>query len=182
MQEKLFNIKPIRVPRPNMDTIDFSTVYEKLADIIFEWEGGSFDEEDEQELVESLKEEFTIRQLSYDDAYKLGRKLEDDFNYDVDINLVDDLGSISYEIRHVIVEAERNWVKECEIKPKHLIGDEVMVSVKSNGYIGRVVEIYYDRASYSIYIEELHKNTNTIGTLKDFEEIEEDFFDEKHWS
>jgi hypothetical protein len=182
MQEKLFNIKPIRLPRPTIDTVDFTSVYEKLADIISEWEGESISTEDRIEFVESLKKDFSPRKLKYEDAYKIGRILEDEFNYDVDINLVDELGIIGRECRVCIFNAEKEWVKECEITPKYSIGDEVMVEVRNHKHIGKVVEIYYDRAKYSIYIDELHKDTNTIGTIKDFEEIEEDFFDDKHWN
>lgn len=181
MQNKLFNIKPIRVPRPTIDNIDFTSVYEDFVDIISKWEKSNLDKEDKEDLVESLKKEFSVRDLKSDDAYRLGRKLESEFRYDVDINLVDELRVISHLIRTVTVEAEKNWIKECEIKPKYSIGDEVMVEQKGNKYIGRIAEIYYDRGDYSIYIEELHKGTNIIGTIKKFEEIEEDFFDKKYW-
>jgi hypothetical protein len=181
MQEKLFNIKPIRVARPTSDSVDITSVYVEMAELINDWDNEDMNQEELEEFVGDLKNNFSAFDLFHEDGYKIARSLEKNMHFDPDVDLVDDMDMISHRCRECLREEVEKWVIDCEIKPKHSIRDEVMVEVKNVKYIGRIAEIYYKKAEYLIYIEELHYGTQTVGTMKKFEEIEEDFFDEKHW-
>ena len=184
MQEKLFNIKPIRIARPTSHTIDLSSVYINMANTIKEWLGEEMEVEEFDFFVEELKENFTASYLFNCDGYELARDLEREMGFDSDSALVDDMNSISYHCHSCLRENVENWVKDCEITPKYPIGDEVSVWVKNVNYIGEISKIYERTADYCILIEELghvRDGVGTHGTIKKFEEIEEDFFDEKHW-
>jgi hypothetical protein len=118
------------------------------------------------------------------DGYELARDLEKEMDVQSDSELVDDMNSISYHCHSCLRENVENWVKDCEITPKYSIGDEVSVWVKNVNYIGEISKIYERTAEYSIFIEELghvREGVGTTGTIKKFEEIEKDFFDDKHW-
>jgi hypothetical protein len=184
MQEKLFHIKPMRVARPTSHTIDISSVYVKMANLIVEWLDEKFEPEEFECLVEELQENFTASDLFSSDGYELARDLEKDMGFDSDSQLVDDMNSISYFCHSCLRVNVEKWVKDCEITPKYSIGDEVSVWVKNVNYIGEISKIYERTAEYSIFIEELghvREGVGTTSTIKKFEEIEKDFFDEKHW-
>lgn len=185
MQEKLFNIKPIRVPRPTSDSADITSVYIEMAELINDWDNQDMDQEEFEEFVEDLKDNFSSYDLFNKDGYKIARKLEKDMYFEPDVSLVDDMDMISNKCRECLGREIQQWVVDCQITPKYEVGDEVKVTVRGVEYIGEISQIYEKTAEYSIFIEELghvRQGVGTHGTIKKFEEIEEDFFDKKHWS
>jgi len=184
MQDKLFNIKPIRIARPTSHTIDMTSVYINMAELINDWDCEDMNQEELEEFVEELKENFTASDLFNSDGYELARDLEKEMGIQSDSELVDDMNSVSYNCHSCLRVNVEKWVKDCEITPKYSIGDEVSVWVKNVNYIGEISKIYERTAEYSIFIEELghvREGVGTTSTIKKFEEIEKDFFDEKHW-
>jgi len=182
MQGKLFDIPPIRIKRPTIDTIDFSEAYEEMAEEIISWEKDS--SADLDETTEGLKKLFSISELRMDGGYELAKKMERNWHSDVDTELVNILDSFSNIIYMACNEAERKWVKDCWITPKYSIGDIVKTTVKGKEYEGKIVSIYNDQAQYVINISELghvkEGDMGTQGTIKHFEDIEEDFFENKN--
>lgn len=184
MQEKLFNIKPIRVARPTIDNIDLTPVYVTMAELINDWCGEKMNQNEFDYFVEELKRNFDSYDLRDNDGYELARDLEKDMGFDSDRNLVEEMDCIQNECRNCLNEQIEKWVIDCNITPKYSVGDEVRVTFKNVEYVGEVSEIYHKRAQYVIYIEELghvREGVGTHGTIKNFEDIEEDFFDKKHW-
>lgn len=180
-QLKLFNLKPIKVKRPDIYDVDLTSVYAKLADYIVEW-SSKYDKED---VIEELSERFDHHDLFSNNGYELCRILEDDLYYSPDVELVEYMDCSERLVDGVYRGVIKKWVEDCEIKPKYKIGDIVDVEYKGKKYKGEVVNIYEDQAKYTICIEELgHKKpgsteTGTIGAYKNFEEIEKDFFELK---
>jgi len=181
MQGKLFEIPPIRIKRPTIDTIDFSDAYEEMAEEIIGWEKDK--SADLSETAEALKELFSVSELSGEDGYELAKKMERNWSADVDTELVNILDGFSHIIHMTCNEAERQWVKDCCITPKHSVGYIVKTTVRGKEYFGTIVSIYKDQAQYIINIPELghakEGEMGTQGTIKHFEDIEEDFFENK---
>lgn len=182
MQGKLFDIPPIRIERPTLDTIDFSEAYKEMAEQIIDWENDSSSDVDE--TADSLKKLFSISDIYMEDGYELAKTMEKDWGLEVDTELVNVLDGFSNIIHMACSAAERKWVKDCWITPKHVIGDIVTTKVKGKEYQGTIVEIHNDLAEYVINIPELGHvkkgEMGTQGTVKHFEEIEEDFFENKN--
>lgn len=184
MQQKLFNIKPIRISRPTIDLIDLTSVYVDMAEKINNWDSQDMSQIEFEEFVAQLKEDFSCYDLLNSDGYTLARDLEENMGINSNKELVDILDNIDFECIKCLDKNIEKWVEDCNITPKHKIGDEVRVKVKNVEYIGEITSIYNKTASYSIFIEELGHVKNgpgVLGTIKPFEEIEQDFFDEKHW-
>lgn len=182
MQTKLFDIPPIRIKRPTFDTIDFSDAYEEMAEEIISWESDS--SASLEETAEDLKKLFSISEIYTEGGYELAKKMERSWAVDVDTELVNILDGFSNIVHMACREAERNWVKDCWITPKHSIGDVVKTKVRGKEYEGTIVSIYNDLAEYVINILELGHvkagEMGTQGTVKHFEDIEEDFFENKN--
>ena len=184
MQDKLFNIKPIRVSRPTSQTIDTTPVYIHMAKLLNEWNNEDLNQEEFEDFIADLKNNFSVYDLFHGDGYKIARSLEKNMYFESDRELVDEMDVIPNKFSECLRENVENWVKDCEITPKYSIGDEVSVWVKNVNYIGEISKIYERTAEYSIFIEELghvREGVGTTGTIKKFEEIEKDFFDDKHW-
>jgi len=161
MQEKLFHIKPMRVARPTIHTIDISSVYVKMAKAITEWLNESFKPEEFENLVEELKENFEASDLFNSDGYELARDLEKDMGFDSNSQLVDDMDAIRYFCHSCLRENVEKWVQDCEIKPKYSVGDELNVLFKNVNYVGEISKIYERTAEYSIFIAELGHLTSS---------------------
>ena len=180
MQGKLFEIPPIRIKRPTLETIDFTETYKKMAKDILEWLGDNSASIDE--IVEDLTKNFSKHDLSNEDGYHLARKLEKDCMYDSDSELVQTMDCFAHYMRMACNEAERKWVTDCWITPKHSIGDSVEVEYRGKNYIGTILNIYTDKAEYVINVPELGHSSGSQGTqgvVEHFEEIEKDFFKNK---
>jgi len=185
MQEKLFDIKPIRVPRPDKTTIDLLPVYVRMAELINEWCKEDMNQSEFEYFIEELQRNFDAFDLFHCDGYELARDLEKDMGFDSDRNLVDDMDCISDECRNCLNENIEKWAQECNITPKYSIGDEVKLKMDNVEYIGEIAEINLKRAFYVIFVEELghvREGVGTHGVIKNFEEVEDDFFDKKHWA
>lgn len=182
MQGKLFEIPPIRIKRPTIDTIDFYETYNDMADEILEWlnEGDTTVEE----IALDLKKTLSPMDIYRGDGYELAKKLESEWGISPNTELVEILNSLDTHIRRACREAEKKWVKDCWITPKYSIGDKVHVSRKNKIYEGEIVEIRSDLAEYVIFVEELghvrEGESGTLGAIEHFEDIEEDFFENKH--
>jgi hypothetical protein len=184
MQEKLFNIKPIRVARPTSDSVDITSVYVEMAELINDWDGEKMNQEDFEEFVGDLKRTFSVFDLFHEDGYKIARSLEKEMHFDPDSILVGEMDMISHKCRECVRREVEKWIIDCEITPKYEIGNEVKATVRNVEYIGEIAAINLKDATYTIFIQELghvREGVGTHGTIKKFEEIEEDFFDEKHW-
>jgi hypothetical protein len=184
MQTKLFDIKPIRVARPTIDLIDLTSVYFKMAEDINEWDQQDMNQIEFEEFVGELKEEFSCYDLITSDGYTLARDLERHMNINSNKELSDVMDNIKFECIKCLDENIEKWVKDCNITPKYKIEDEVKVTIKNVEYIGEITQIYHKKASYSIFVEELghvKHGSGVLGVIKPFEDIEEDFFDKKHW-
>ncbi len=59
MQQKLFDIKPMRVTRPTAYTIESEDIYSKIAERIVDWDNSIKIEE----AIKDLKETFSIWEL-----------------------------------------------------------------------------------------------------------------------
>ena len=185
MQQKLFDIKPMRIPRPTKTTIDLLPVYVRMAEMINEWDGEQMGQKEFEYFIEELQRNFSCFDLFDSDGYELARDLEKDMGFDSDRNLVDDMDCISNECRNCLNEHIEKWVEECNINPKYSIGDEVKLKRNSVEYIGEITEINLKRAQYVIFVPKLghvRGGVGTHGTIKNFEDVEEDFFHEKHWN
>jgi hypothetical protein len=176
MQQKLFNIKPIRISRPTIDLIDLTSVYVKMAEKINKWDNQNMSHSELEEFVNNLKENFSCYDLFNFDGYELTRSLETEMDFDADRDLVDVMDSVGYEAQVCLGEYIEQWVVNCKITPKYKIGNEVKVKFKNVEYIGEVVDINTNKASYVIFIEDLN-----CDLVKTFEDIEDDFFSDKHW-
>jgi hypothetical protein len=184
MQEKLFNIKPIRVARPTSDSVDITSVYVEMAELINDWDNEDMNQEELEEFVGDLKNNFSYFDLFHEDGYKIARSLEKNMHFDPNVDLVDDMDMISHRCRECLREEVEKWVIDCEITSKYQVGDEVKATVRNVEYIGEIAAVNSKDATYTIFIQELghvREGVGTHGTIKKFEEIEEDFFDEKHW-
>jgi hypothetical protein len=184
MQEKLFNIKPIRVARPASDSVDITSVYFEMAELINDWQSEVMNQDEFEEFVGDLKNKFSPFDLFHKDGYQIARILEKDMWYEPDVHLVDDMDSIPHKCRECVRREVEKWVIDCEITPKYEVGNEVRVTVRNVEYIGEIAAVNSKDATYTIFIQELghvREGVGTHGTIKKFEEIEEDFFDEKHW-
>lgn len=184
MQQKLFNIKPIRLPRPNSTSINLTSVYIKMAEDINEWDNQDMTQTEFEDFVGELKENFSCYDLFKCDGYELARDLEKEMGFNSDRCLVDAMDVIHDEAYKCLDEHIEKWVIDCNITPKYKIGDEVKVKVKSVEYIGEIINIYHKQGTYLIFVEELghvKNGSGVLGAIKPFEDIEEDFFDAKHW-
>lgn len=183
MQEKLFNIPPKRIPRPTIENINFEGAYLKMANDIVEWEND--DSESIEDTSNHLKKIFSPKDLQFANGYEIARELESSWGLDPDTELVNTLDQFSHYIYTVISEAEKKWVIDCNIKPSLPKGKEVVVEYKGKKYTGTILSIYSDKAEYVINVPELgHVGEGEIGTqglVYHFENLELDFFDEKHW-
>lgn len=184
MQQKLFNIKPIRVARPTKCSIDLSSVYVEMAEKINDWDGSKMDQDEVDYFVEELSRKFTCFDLFNSDGYELARDLEKDLGFDSDRNLVDVMDSIIHDCNNCLNEHIEQWVEDCNITPKYSVGDEVRLTLKNVEYVGEISKIFHKSAQYVIFVPELghvREGVGTHGAIKNFEDIEDDFFDEKHW-
>jgi hypothetical protein len=179
MQGKLFDIPPIRIKRPTISTIDFSEAYEEMAEEIISWEKDGSD--DLAATADSLKELFSVSELLTENGYELAKKMERNWALNIDTELVNILDGFSSIIYTACNEAERKWVKDCCITPKYSVGYIVKTTVKGKEYFGKIVSVYNNQAQYVINIPELghakEGEMGTQGTIKNFEDIEEDFFE-----
>ena len=175
MQKKLFDIKPIRIERPNISTSNMGEAYLRLALILIEWDSENFPENELEEIVSQLKDAITIEEIYSSDAYQLTRLLEDFGDCAADINLCEKLKKMRYICNGIIEKEIKNWVVDCEITPKFSAGDQVKVKIKNDEYFGEISSVDKSIARYYIFIEE----GNSI--VCNFENIEYDFFSDKHW-
>ena len=182
MQNKIFDIKPIRLKRPGESSINFDEAYKEMAEEVMDWITDVDVKIDD--VINDLKQTFDVNEILNGDGYFLARELEAKCNYESDMELANILGVFSFIIRNHCSEAEKKWVIDCEITPKYSVGDKVHVSRKNKIYEGEIVEIKNDMAQYTIFVEELghvRSGVGTHGIIERFENVEEDFFDKKHW-
>lgn len=182
MQTKIFDIPPIRIKRPSIDNINFDEAYNEMAEEILDWLKDP--NCTTEEIVSDLKENFQPYELENSDGYELAKEFESNYGYDADTELVNIMDGFSHIIYTACKKAERKWVQDCRITPKYSIGDKVHVSHKAKIYEGEIADIKNDLAEYVIYVQDLghvKEGVGTHGLIKRFEDIEEDFFDKKHW-
>ena len=154
MQEKLFNIKPIRVARPTSDSVDITSVYVEMAELINDWQSEVMDHEEFEEFVGDLKNNFSPFDLFHKDGYQIARRLEKDMYYEPDVHLVDDMDMLPNRCRQCLCEEVEKWVIDCEITSKYQVGDEVKATVRNVEYIGEIAAVNSKDATYTIFIQE----------------------------
>ena len=178
-QPKLFDIEPIRIPRPTLKTIDAVKALRKVAEEISDWEGDGYDVD---VLASELEDSIGIDDFHRENGYTLAKALEKEFGYSPDLELVELMDGASWHIREALKEDVKKWVKDCWIKPKHKIGDTVEVTFFNEktgvSVSGEITGIHEDTAEYLLYISSMCKD-NTTAIVKNFEDIEKDFFKTK---
>ena len=172
-QPKLFEIEPIRIPRPTLKTINGSEVYRKIAEEIINWDQS--EKSELEEIAESIEKYITLRDLSNDNGYELCRTLETDLCYSPDDELVEIMGGAFQYVHSVLQKAVEKWVVDCWIKPKFNIGDKIEVSYKGKMHEGEIVKIKESEANYLVYIPGISSD-RTCGIYEKFEDVEPDFF------
>ena len=85
------------------------------------------------------------------------------------------MGHVSYYVIEALQDAIKKWVVDCWITPKLKVGDKMEIEYKKEKYEGEIKEIRKLVAQYMFYVPAV-MDKNTIGTYKDFEDIEIDFF------
>lgn len=186
-QPKLFEIEPIRIPRPTLKTIDAVKALRKVAEEINDW---SEERTDVDELASELENSIGIDDFYRENGYELAKALEKKFGYSPDLELVELMDGASWHIKEALKEEVKKWVKDCWIKPKYKIGDMVEMAfinrkttdtesrtfgVNGVSIEGEITGIHEDTAEYLIYTPSLCKD-NTTAIVKNFEDIEKDFF------
>lgn len=182
MQNKLFDIPPIRIKRPDFNSINFGEAYKEMAEEILEWMND--DNVELEDIISDLKECFSPQGIKMSDGYELAKELDRDCGYDVNTELVNILDGFSHKLYMECQKFEKKWVIDCNITPKHSIGDKVHISRKGKIYEGEISAINNEVAEYTICVPELghvREGVGTHGAIEHFENIEEDFFDKKHW-
>jgi hypothetical protein len=174
-QQKLFNIKPIRVKRPNDLSIDLESVYQRLAEFFHEWDS-SYTIEEAKELLEDTFDRYDLRNKN---GYELCKTLDRECHVEPDLDLVEYMDCAGHEIRMAVRDSEKQWVKDCEIEPRKNLGDIVEVKIKDTVYEGEIIKVDTDYAKYLVFIEDLghvKSGSGTIGRTFNFEDVEEDFY------
>lgn len=181
MQDKLFEIPPIRIPRPTKENIDFSEVYLDMTEDIIDWDL----ELDEDDILADLKKYISINEILISNGYELAKKFEDDLCLEPDAELVEILDGFSMYVYDCISKAEKEWVKACNITPSLSIGDLVEVEYRKKPYQGKIYDIKLDKAEYIVNVPDLGHveagQSGTNGLYFHFEDVEKDFLDKKHW-
>lgn len=177
MQQKLFDIKPMRVTRPTAYTVNPEVIYSKIAERIVDWDNSIKIEE----AIKDLKETFSIWELVNSDGYEISRSLERHCGYHPDSQLVEEADSFCWIVREIVDNAVKKWVADCQITPKFSVGN--IVKFKSdniNQTNGVIKRIDFDKAEYIISL--ISEKDGSRGYVINFEDVEDDFFDPKHWS
>lgn len=171
-QGKLFEIEPIRLPRPTYNTIDGQSAYENLAKRINEWDSKISIED----AAGDLKKTFSPRHLSINDGYEICKQLEKYCGYHPDFQLSEEMDCCRMYIDNTLQEEIKKWVIKCWIKPKYKIDDIVFIQFKNKTYHGKIIKILENEARYLIEFKE----ENIVSELLyNYEMIEPDFFDKK---
>lgn len=63
------------------------------------------------------------------DGYELAKELDDNHGWRINSMLVDELDSMSCLVSDMVAEAERAWVRECNIQPTLPVGTELDIGV-----------------------------------------------------
>jgi hypothetical protein len=169
-QEKLFNIKPIIVPRPDINNINIDSVYLELAEEICSWLN---EEESEDEIFNYLKNKFTVNDFRIENGYELCKEMDSD-GYEPDEDLVEIMSSSSYLVYKAFEQAQKDWVVKCEIIPALNIGEEVEIKYEGSFHKAKINEIKKETAQYICNIPNLMSTTS--GVYVNFEDVEPDFF------
>lgn len=177
MQQKLFDIKPMRVTRPTAYTIESEDIYSKIAERIVDWDNSIKIEE----AIKDLKETFSIWELVNSDGYEISRSFERHRGYRPDSQLVEEADSFCWIVREIVDNAVKKWVVDCQITPKFSVGDIVKFKPDNVSEVDGIIKgIDINEARYTI--SPISEKNNTRGYVINFEDVEEDFFDSKHWS
>ena len=99
-----------------------------------------------------------IDMYQYSNGYKLAKMLDDQFNWEPNSDLVDQLDSIKFIVHEEIDREVQKWVKENNILPKYKIGDEVVYNDYHTGFAtlkANIVKIYEKEAKYGIQNKQL---------------------------
>jgi hypothetical protein len=109
MQQKLFNVPPIRLKRPTIDSVNHDEVYKIVAERIIEWDNTiKLDE-----AISDVKSCLSVREISREDGYYLARELERSKYYTANFELADSLNGLDFTIRNYIEDEVRKWVEKC---------------------------------------------------------------------
>lgn len=63
------------------------------------------------------------------DGYELAKALDDDHGWQIDTMLVNELDAMSCIVSDMVKEAEKAWVRECNIQPPLPVGTELDIGV-----------------------------------------------------
>lgn len=159
------------LPRPNgsHDSVK-RLVADELMPQILDWLQGQEDDEDEvrEQLIDVLED--------HRDGYEMAKRLEDDYDWDCDSELVDILdGSNFYEHRKAAVMA---WIRDNGIMPRFAMGQEV--KVKQSRYDktihdGEIRAVNVD-GTYTVMIPALghvREGIGTHGSVLPWEDVED---------
>ena len=169
-------------PRPDHNSKEVKMlVVEKILDNIISW----LDEDDERREdgadEDSIRDELMLV-ISYSkDGYEMAKNLDDDYSWSSDSNLVDILDSLSfYDARKKLVQ---KWIKDNDIKPFYLDGQEVTISSKhlpykyrdKPFYKGIVIKVNFEEGTYLVKSSELGHVSEGLGThgiILDWDKVE----------
>lgn len=108
-------------------------------------------EADEKEGKEISEQLVNVLQDSYEyDGYKLAKKLDDDYMWSSDAELVEILETVSNAIFAVCTQQTNKWVLENNIKPQYAINDRVTYKNSNKTTNGVIVDIQLEMGNYLI--------------------------------
>lgn len=176
MQEKLFHIPPIKLPRPNSDSIKMIDIATEMFPDINGWLG------DDRVTAEDIESDFSacfsMRDIEMMDGYKMARELEVTCSYEPDSQFVRIMDDVFATYNRVLGNKIKKWVIDCEIEPSYDLGTNVYFKTSSfSKDSGEIVGFYKEEAKYVIQTEE-YKTKNPdkagkpLGLLVKYEDVE----------
>lgn len=163
MQSKLFNIPPIKLPRPESNSVTMNDIVTEMFSEIYNWLG------DNRITIEDIESDFnacfSMRDIEMMDGYKMARELEVTCSYEPDsqfVSIMDD----TFSVYHKILGSKiKKWVIDCEIEPNYDLGTNVYFKTSSfSKDSGEIVGFYKEEAKYIIQTEEYKtKNPDKAG-------------------
>ena len=142
---------PDAIERPTSNT---AAVQKKAMDMLIkhvvEWltqDGGEVG--DEAELREQLDDALGGSGLR--NGYEAAKTLDQSYCWSPDADLVETLEAYSVWLMTAEDDAVRAWVKDCDVKPTHKVGDTVSALWGGEKLTGPIVKIYEDTAKYVIH-------------------------------
>lgn len=176
MQEKLFSVPPIKLPRPKEDSIQMIDIVTELFPDIQSWLG------DDKVTLEDIESDFnhcfSIRDIKIMDGYNMAKELESKCGYDSDSQLVSILDYAFSVYNKILGKKVKQWVIDCEIEPEYDLGTNVYFKKSEfSKDSGEIVGYYKEEAKYIIQTEEYKaKNPSNadkpLGLLIKYEDAE----------